>query len=168
MFESPKGHRTHPMSEKARGAIFNALGDITGLTILDAYAGSGAIAFEALSRGARHAVAIDNDKYAHQAIKQNAESLGLEDQMTIKRRNVSGWSAGNQDVKFDIIVCDPPYDNIQRTALHRLAGHLRPGGVFIVSWPGGEEIPAIPGLLEVSRKSYGDAQLVFYKSASEQ
>ena len=49
LFDAPKGHRTHPMSEKVRGALFSVLGDISGLTVLDAFAGSGALSIEAIS-----------------------------------------------------------------------------------------------------------------------
>jgi 16S rRNA (guanine(966)-N(2))-methyltransferase RsmD len=63
-FESPHGRRTHPMSDKVRGSLFNTLGDIDGLTILDAFAGSGALAFEAISRGAEHVLAIEIDNRA--------------------------------------------------------------------------------------------------------
>src|SRR4051812_43097697 len=76
-FSSPHGHRTHPMSDKMRGALFNTLGDIGGLTILDAFAGSGALSFEAVSRGARHATAIDSDRSAQQTITENIRSLSL-------------------------------------------------------------------------------------------
>jgi 16S rRNA (guanine966-N2)-methyltransferase len=66
-FSEPHGHRTHPMSEKVRGALFNALGDIEGLTFLDAFAGSGALSFEAASRGAKSVIAIDKDGPAYSA-----------------------------------------------------------------------------------------------------
>src|SRR5688500_6254990 len=95
-FNSPRGHRTHPMSDKARGALFNALGDIEGLTVLDAFAGSGALSFEAISRGAVSATAIDIDKAAYEAIQANVESLGLEDKVTVLRKNIGGWSRNNQ------------------------------------------------------------------------
>ena len=60
-FNSPRSNRTHPMSDKARGGLFNALGDISGLTVLDAFAGSGALSFEAISRGAESVIAVDID-----------------------------------------------------------------------------------------------------------
>ena len=60
VFKAPNGNKTHPMSEKIRGAMFNSLGDISGLTVLDAFSGSGAVAIEAFSRGAEHVVAVDS------------------------------------------------------------------------------------------------------------
>ena len=77
IFESPHGHRTHPMSEKVRGAIFSALGDIKGLNVLDAFSGSGALAIEAISRGAKTATAVEVDKRAHQVIQDNLKKLNI-------------------------------------------------------------------------------------------
>src|SRR5262245_46897524 len=91
-FDSPPGHRTHPMSEKARGAIFNALGELSGLTVLDAFAGSGALTIEAISRGAESALAIDVDKYAYETIQANFKALKLDEKAIVMRKNVSGWS----------------------------------------------------------------------------
>ena len=74
-FNSPKGHRTHPMGDRVRTALFNTLGDISDLTILDAFAGSGALTFEAISRGAKSAVTLEIDYDAYEVIQQNAEDL---------------------------------------------------------------------------------------------
>jgi 16S rRNA (guanine966-N2)-methyltransferase len=166
VFESPRGHRTHPMSEKARGAIFNALGDVEGLTFLDAYAGSGAIAIEAISRGAACALAIDVDIDAVKAISANVEALGLGDSMTVLRKNISGWSRNNQAKQFDIVVADPPYDDIRPNVLERLAVHVAPGGLLVLSWPGSEPVRDFADLSQVSHKSFGDIQLVFYRKIS--
>src|SRR3954465_12488188 len=83
-FQAPHGHKTHPMSDKVRGALFNVLGDIEGLTFLDAFAGSGALAFEAASRGAKAVTAIDRDSSAHKILEQNAKELGLKSVKIIK------------------------------------------------------------------------------------
>jgi len=77
LFDSPHSHKTHPMSDKARGALFNILGDISGMSVLDPFAGTGAISFEAVSRGAAGAVAIELDKQAQKVITANIASLGL-------------------------------------------------------------------------------------------
>ena len=117
--QQPHGHRTHPMSEKVRGAIFNALGDIEGLTILDAFAGTGALSLEAISRGAKHATAIDLDKKAIEAMRLSAKDLGVESKMRIARINAKSWSDKNRLVQVDILLLDPPYEDLQITLLFR-------------------------------------------------
>ncbi len=165
-FESPRGHRTHPMSEKARGAIFNALGDIKGLSVLDAFAGSGALAFEAVSRGATSALAIEVDKTAQTIIKQNIETLDIGDRVKSVRANASAWSNRHQDTTFDIVLCDPPYDDIQYKVIRKLTMHLKSAGIFVISLPGAHEKLTLEGLEIVQAKDYGDAQLVFYRRIS--
>jgi 16S rRNA (guanine966-N2)-methyltransferase len=162
-FDSPGTHRTHPMSDKARGALFNALGDIKGLTVLDAFAGSGAIAYEAVSRGARSVLAIDVDVEAVKTMAINVHNLGLAERVTVRRKNISGWSRNNQAMKFDIVVADPPYDDIRPDVLDRLTGHVQVGGLFVLSWPGGERLRDYKDFELVQSKSYGDIQLAFYR-----
>jgi len=163
IFESPRTHRTHPMSDRVRGALFNTLGDINGLAVLDAYAGTGALSFEAISRGAVSALTIDADKDAYLCIVDNIESLKLKEQVTVLRKNISGWSRNNQHKKFDIVLADPPYNDIRPNVIERLFGHLKPTGVLVLSWPGSEPTREFAGVTVVAHKSYGDAQLVFYR-----
>ncbi len=165
-FDSPPGHRTHPMSEKARGALFNVLGDVDGLTLLDAFAGSGAIAFEAISRGAKSAVALDIDKAAYKTIKENSEKLGTKNQVLAVRTNAGSWSNKNQERTFDIVVCDPPYNQLQSAPLEKLVKHVKEGGVYVLSWPPSQGLPRFPELEQLSLKDYGDASLVFYRRIS--
>jgi 16S rRNA (guanine966-N2)-methyltransferase len=160
---SPHGHRTHPMSDKLRGAIFGVLGDVSGLSTLDAFAGSGAVAIEALSRGAADAVMIDVDKHAFITMTQNIETLGLGDKAKIVRAYVNAWSTRHQSHKFDIIFADPPYDDLPFRDLKVLARHLKKDGVLVLSWPGKADEYYIPTLEVVQSKKYGDAQLLFYK-----
>lgn len=162
-FDAPKGHRTHPMSEKARGGLFSALGDIKGLSVLDAFAGSGAISIEAISRGASQAVAIDIDSSAIDTIKKNIKIFSIDSKIKTVRAAASGWSNNNQNHKFDIIVCDPPYGSPEFNTLDKLTRHLKADGVFVLSWPGKEEVPKLPEIKIVKKKIYGDAQLIFYK-----
>src|SRR5689334_12491083 len=102
-FKSPSGHATHPMSEKMRGALFNSLTDISGLTILDPFAGSGALSFEAISRGAASAVIIERDRSAQRIIQENIVSLGLEPQASLVTANAHGWLRNNRET-FDLIL----------------------------------------------------------------
>lgn len=163
IFDSPKTRRTHPMSEKARGSLFNALGDISNLTVLDAYAGSGALSYEAVSRGAKHVLAIDIDVEAVKTIAKNIELLGLGESITLRRKNVSGWSRNNQDKTFDIVLADPPYSDIRPDVIVRLGVHVAESGVLVLSWPGSEQLRNIPNFKIASNKQFGDIQLVFYR-----
>lgn len=164
IFEAPHGHRTHPMSEKMRGAIFGALGDIKGLTVLDAFSGSGALAIEAISRGAKRALAIEVDPGAHTVIKDNLKTLGIEDRVKAVRAYSGAWSTRHQAEKFDLVLVDPPYDNLPYRDIDRMPRHLAEGGTLVLSWPGSAESLKIDGLEVVLTKNYGDSQLIFYKN----
>ncbi|HVX58426.1 MAG TPA: 16S rRNA (guanine(966)-N(2))-methyltransferase RsmD, partial [Candidatus Saccharimonadales bacterium] len=155
-FKSPHGHKTHPMSDKIRGALFNVLGDVEGLTFLDAFAGSGALAFEAISRGAASALAIDNDRNAARALAENIQELKLGNVKAVQA-SASAWSENNQDAKFDIVLLDPPYDNLQDNLLEKLADrHVKPGGLAVLSYPGSLEALDL-GFEIAAVKSYGDS-----------
>lgn len=163
-FASPHGHRTHPMSDKARGALFNVLGDVEDLTFLDAFSGSGALAFEAASRGAKSVVAIEKDGPAYSVVEQNAKELRLTKKVHIVRANAGGWSIHNMEKKFDIVLLDPPYDQLQATLLTTLVKrHVKPGGLAVLSYPGKETPPEFDDMVIASDKNYGDIQLVFYR-----
>ncbi len=163
---SPGGHRTHPMSDKMRGALFGVLGDIKGLSVFDAFAGSGALAIEAVSRGASHAVAIEVDKRAHTVIVENIKALDLDSRIKAVRAFAGAWSTRHQAEHFDLIFADPPYDNIPYRDLKHLPRHLADKGTLVLSWPGNAEPLKFAGLEAVQTKNYGDAQLVFYQKVS--
>lgn len=161
-FDAPSGHKTHPMSDKVRGALFSALGDISGLDFLDAFAGSGGIGYEALSRGAASVLAVENDKTAQRTIGMNARQMELQAYKLIKA-NVSSWSDNNADRQFAVVVADPPYDRLQLSTLEKLVRHVKPGGLYVLSWPGKAVLPHLNALELVTTKTYGDAQIGFYR-----
>lgn len=163
-FKAPNTHRTHPMSDKIRGALFNVLGDLSGLRLLDAFSGSGAIAIEAVSRGAHSALAIEIDKSAHRTLQENIDTLAINNIKAI-RANCSSWSDNNRGALFDIVACDPPYENHPDQLLVKLSHHLKNRGTLVVSYPGRRQPPGLPNLNIVNSKDYGDAQLLFYKKA---
>jgi 16S rRNA (guanine966-N2)-methyltransferase len=165
-FNAPRGNRTHPMSDKIRGALFNSLGDIVGRTILDAFAGSGALGFEAISRGALHATMIDSDKKAYSIMKENAATLGVNDRVKITNANVSSWSNNNMDQVFSILIIDPPFDRLQPNTLQKLTRHIEKDGLCVVNWPGKQEPLQLERMKLNDQKNYGDAQLLFYRFAS--
>jgi 16S rRNA (guanine966-N2)-methyltransferase len=152
------------MSEKMCGALFNILGDIEDLTVLDAFAGSGALSFEAISRNARHVTAIESDHTAHQVITHNIKKLAVEAFITLVYAANTQWMQANQDASFDIVVCDPPYDNLQSGTIGMLATHVKKEGLLVLSWPGNSIPLVIPGLEQIDMRTYGDAQLIFYRA----
>lgn len=162
-FQTPGGHRTHPMSEKMRGAMFNILGDVSGLAVFDPFAGSGALTFEAISRGAARSLMTDSDLQAQATIEANQKELGLKQQTKLVKSNAAGWSKNNPKEQFDLMLCDPPYDHLQEDLLEKLERHLHSSGTLVLSWPSDIELPRFKELEIVAQKQYGEAQLVFYQ-----
>lgn len=155
---------THPMSEKMRGALFNSLGELSDLKVLDAFSGSGALGLESISRGARNVVAVESNKKAQFDIKSNIKRLGLSAGFKLYGAKIDSWSNDNPDEKFDLILCDPPYDDLQLSMIEQLADHLNEGGFMILSWPPKQSIPELLHLAFQRQKNYGDSSLIFYKS----
>lgn len=166
-FDSPGSFKTHPMSDKVRGALFNVLGDVEGLTFLDAFAGSGALAFEAVSRGAESVLAIDSDRLAQKVIVDNIKALNLDKQVKVIKASANAWLETNPHAMFDIVLCDPPYDNLQRSLLQRLAQRVEEDGLLVLSWPGDTEPPVLECMQQIEFRSYGDASLIFYRPAED-
>lgn len=162
-FISPHGHKTHPMGDRIRSALFNMLGDITGLTVFDPYAGTGALSFEAISRGARSSFAIELDKSAHNIINENIDNLGLGERLSLIQGNCIGWSKRNPDKQFDIVFCDPPYDAVLIRDIAQLGTHVKPGGMLVLSWPAHLEVDELDGFTALRNKTYANARLVFYR-----
>lgn len=150
------------MSDKVRGALFNMLGDINGLAVADLFAGSGAISFEALSRGAASSVAIEADKVANAAIKKNIETLGLSEQVKTHKMYVHSWLNRTNDL-FDIVIADPPYDDLVYKTLDKLPEVVKPGGILVYSLPPNARLLLPKTCEKLSEKSYGDATLTFYR-----
>lgn len=163
MFESPRGHRTHPMSEKIRGAIFNMLGELKGVELFDAFSGTGALAIEAISRGAKHVTAVELDAEAFKTIMQNITSLAIDDRVTVHRKDAKAWSRNNKETQFDVVLIDPPYDAVPYTLLHKLATHAKPGGLVIYSLPPDHDFKLASEFEMLSEKAYGDATLLIYR-----
>jgi 16S rRNA (guanine966-N2)-methyltransferase len=162
-FASPHGHRTHPMSDKMRGALFNTLGDIGGLSVLDAFAGSGALSFESISRGALSSVAIDSDRNAQLTISENTDSLGIKKQVKLIRASASAWLGTTSD-KFDLVLLDPPYDQTQTDLIARLAERTKPGGTLVMSLPPSIQVILPENFDKLAQKDYGDGTLGFYRA----
>lgn len=165
--EAPDTSRTHPMSERVRGSLFNQLGDVTGLRVLDAFAGTGVVGLELLSRGANSAVLIEKDRIAQKVIDANIKTLGLKGRAKLIRSTIASWDDTTESEKFDLIFADPPYHDMQLSTVSRLVRHLNPKGLMILSHPGRESAPTVNGVVVVDKRSYGDAALAFYRLVEE-
>lgn len=165
-FESPETTTTHPMGERVRGALFNSLGDITGQTVLEPFAGSGALSFEALSRGAKSALLLERDKRAQATIARNIVSLGLTDKVRLIKANCRMWSQNNPGAQFDLLLVDPPYHDMQLSTVTLLIRHLKPNGLMVLSYQGRGSAPTVNGVVVVDARLYGDAALAFYRKTA--
>lgn len=165
ILDAPDTSKTHPMSERIRNAIFNSLGsEVQDAVVLDAFAGSGAIGFEALSRGAAHVTFLERDRIACKVIDKNTDTLGCGDTARLIRASVTAWSENNPSEQFDLIFADPPYHDPQFSTVTRLFSHLKPGALMVLSHPGRGEAPTgTKGIVVVDNRSYGTASLTFFR-----
>lgn len=155
--------RTHPMGERIRNAIFNKISnEIEGAEVLDAFAGSGALGLEALSRGAKDVTFVERDRIAQKIISNNITLLGVKGQTSLMKSPVSSWIKAT-DRHFDIIFADPPYHDPQLSTVSELFGLLKPNGLMVLSYPGRSEKLAETGVVVVDNRSYGNAAIAFYR-----
>ena len=146
----------HPTGERERIAIFNSLGDaIKNACVLDAFAGSGSLGLESLSRGATSADFLDNDREAKRVIAENAKRLGVWEE--------TAYFAGNLPNQYDIIFADPPYDNPQLQVVEKLLNFLCPSGLLVLSLSRTLPTPTFPGLTQLSDKTYARARILIYQ-----
>jgi 16S rRNA (guanine966-N2)-methyltransferase len=167
-FKTLPGRRTHPMGDRIKVALFNTIQDsLPGARVLDAFAGSGALGFEALSRGADYVQLIEKDRRAYAVIKQNLESLKLADSKKIHatQANCASWSDRNIDLDFDVIFADPPFDDLNLSTIEKLSRHLTAEGLMVLSHSGREAVPTVNGVVVVDNRMYGEAALSYYRKA---
>ncbi len=165
----PKTNSTRPTSSILREALFNICQfEIEGATVLDLYAGSGAIGFEALSRGAAHVTFVEKNRQAIVCIKENISLLKVESQTTLLTMDATS-SLKKMKGPFDLIYIDPPYDTpIAPIVEEIIAKNLLKEDSFLFIEerydPDREENPIIiPSLTHVSTRKFGIALLHQYK-----
>lgn len=162
--DAPEGATTHPMSERVRGSMFNIIGDeVNDAEVLDAFAGSGAIGLEALSRGANYVTFIERDRVAGRILAENIQTLSVKTTTSVVQAGLRSWMDNNTDKAYDLIFVDPPYNNMQLSTVADLGGLLKPNGLMILSYPGRCELPTVNGVVVVDNRSYGNAALAFYR-----
>jgi 16S rRNA (guanine966-N2)-methyltransferase len=148
-----------------REALFGRLGDLTGQRVLDLFAGTGALAIEALSRGASEAVLIDQSSRSIAVVRANLESLALQERSRVIRgdavraaRRLSGSEP------FDLVFLDPPYDSDRLApSLEVLveAGLLARDATVVVEQPKRHSLAPVSGLAVVDERGYGETKLTW-------
>ena len=166
--KAPLGGRTRPTSDKVREAMFSVLGDISGARVLDLFAGSGALAIEALSRGAAHAVLIEKESAAVAAIRLNLEKAGLLAKSRIVRADFRSAlkKLGRDGETFDLILIDPPYEgDLLDKAAVSLAGHAIASdncAIVVEHFKKTDPPKSVCGIPLQKRRDYGQTSLSFY------
>ena len=173
---TPEGQNTRPTSDRARQAIFNVLEHAPwaeGLheaRVIDLYAGSGALGFEALSRGAAFCLFVDTDDGARGAIRENMDAYGLFGRCRVHRRSATdlGPRPGSAGEAFTLAFLDPPYaKGLGEQTLARLleGGWLAPGAIVVLER--GSDEPEIdpPGYERLDARDYGAARVLFLRAS---
>ena len=123
--KAPAGDLTRPTGARVKEALFSILGDVQGASVLDLYAGSGALGIEALSRGAARAVFVEAARPALACLRENLNKLGLEREAhVISSRVQAARGALSTHAPFDLVLCDPPWRDVAAALveLEALAG----------------------------------------------
>ncbi len=162
--DTPDNSRTHPMSERVRNAMFNSIGDeIKDAVVLDAFAGTGSVGLEALSRGARSVTFVERDRIAQKIIGNNIKKLGVDEKTTLIKSPLNSWIESGITDKFDIIFADPPYNNLQLSTVSKLFGLLKSKGLMVLSYTGIGEVTIQDKIVVVDNRVYGKVNLTYFR-----
>jgi 16S rRNA (guanine966-N2)-methyltransferase len=167
---SGRGRAVRPTLGHVREALFSILGDrVPGVSVLDLFAGSGALSFEAISRGAAHAVQLERDAQAFRVLQRNVEALGLESRVTAVRADARVWLRQNPVSSYEILFMDPPYAGPEGPAvLAALTGGMELHPDALLTWEfdaRSATAPEIAGFEQAVCRRYGDTGLVIYRRA---
>ncbi len=174
---APPGHAIRPTTGRVKEALFSALTArerVEGTKVLDLYSGTGALAIEALSRSAAHAVLVENDTAALEMLRRNLSVTGTAAAASVVNADVAAFLGGTPpanapyDAPFDLVLCDPPYD-VESAALDKVLTPLgrrewtATDALVVVERPAGVAAPKVEGLRIVWERSFGDT-LAFFLS----
>jgi 16S rRNA (guanine966-N2)-methyltransferase len=177
---APHGQATRPTSDRVREALFDILasaGAIEGARVLDLYAGTGALALEALSRGAACAALVESSREAVAAIRANVDALGVGDRVRLVAADVRAIATADRRLAaagpFDLVLADPPWDLVASGVapraiadlVQRGAGVIAPAALVVLEHASRSPPPEVDGLTRTDTRRYGDTALSFYKPA---
>jgi 16S rRNA (guanine966-N2)-methyltransferase len=159
---APKGIATRPTGDRVREAAFNLIGPVEGASVLDLFAGSGAMGLEALSRGAASVTFVESDRAACRTISENLEKLKLTGARVVCADAV--WTLRQDPRSYDLVLVDAPYeswDELEPKLADHLPRVLAPDGVLVVE-TGARTEPSLPLPQRTSRR-YGSARLTLFE-----
>jgi len=168
---APRSQATRPTSDRLRETVFNILAhglelDLGGTRVLDLFAGTGALGFEAMSRGANHCTFIEEGSEARGVIRRNMETLGLNGAAKIFRRDATRLGPAGTIAPFDLLFADPPYDkgHGEKALLSAAAGAwLKPGAVCVLEERASAEVVRPQGFDLIDQRKAGDSQVLFLR-----
>ena len=164
---APRGLETRPTADRVREAAFNLLGPgaAEDASVLDLFAGSGAMGLEALSRGAARATFVESDRDACRTINRNLDKLGLEGATVLCQDALTALRAdARAGTRYDLVLVDPPYErfsSLQNAMIRHLPEILAPDGLLLIETAANEE-PDLPLAKRTSRR-YGAARLTLFE-----
>ena len=158
---APKGRDTRPTSDRVRENAFNLIGPVDDAEVLDLFAGSGAMGLEALSRGARHTTFVEHEAGACRIIKGNLDKLKVPGTVLCAD---ALRTVAHERRRYDLVLCDPPYDFDGTRLAPHLARLLADDGVLVWETSGRLEAPEVPGLRQRTTRRYGSARLTLFET----
>ncbi|MGN8549414.1 16S rRNA (guanine(966)-N(2))-methyltransferase RsmD [Bradyrhizobium sp. 13971] len=171
---SPAGREIRPTADRLRESVFNILihaydNPIEDARVLDLFAGTGALGIEAVSRGARFTLFVDNGAEARALLRNNVESLGLGGTTKVYRRDATDLGPAHPVEPFSLVFLDPPYGKgLAEKALASLrdGGWLVPGALLVVEEAKAAAFAAPAGFEELERRAYDDTEFVFLRAVA--
>ena len=168
---APAGLTTRPTTDRLRETVFNVLqhayGDpVEGARVLDLFAGTGAIGLEALSRGAKFTLFVEESAGARGVLRENAETLGLTGLVRIWRRDATRLGPAGTLAPFDLCFAAPPYGRGLGTAAFasaREGGWLKPGAICVLEETIKDVVEGLDGFTLVERREYGETAVTFFQ-----
>lgn len=165
--DADRGH-VRPTSDRVREALFSSLGSaldegFAGMEVLDAWAGSGALGIEALSRGAARVTFVEKNRRVSATLKRNLLDLALVDESEIVVDDVARALERLGEGRFDLVLADPPYRDPLEAVLPALVRALKPNGILVMERDKRASDPPPPGLSLVRDKVYGHTRVTMWR-----
>jgi 16S rRNA (guanine966-N2)-methyltransferase len=168
---APRSQAIRPTSDRLRQTLFDILAHgyddaVDGVRVLDLFAGTGALGLEALSRGAAHALFVEEGVEARGLIRRNIEALSLTGRTRIFRRDATRLGTAGTIPAFDVVFADPPYGRglgEKALAAALAGGWLRPGALAVLEEAAKTEITPPAGFDHLETRASGDSQLIFFR-----